>query len=125
MVFCYVFVMDYKKLIVWQKSFKLSLMIYKITTNFPKNEMFGLISQLRRCSISIPSNIAEGYSRISSKSFLNFLKISLGSSSELETQILISNEIGYLKDNEMKETIDLLIEVQKMLGALIKKHNSS
>lgn len=120
-----VLVMDYKKLIVWQKSFELSLMVYKITSKFPKSEIFGLSSQLRRCSISIPSNIAEGYSRISSKHFSNFLKISLGSSSELETQILISKEIGFVKEDEFKEFASLILEIQKMLGALIKKHNSS
>lgn len=91
--------MDYKDLIVWQKSFLLAKLVYKITEKFPKAEIYSLIDQTRRCSISIPSNIAEGYSRLSSKQFLSFLRISLGSLSELETQLLLSKEIGYLKEN--------------------------
>jgi four helix bundle protein len=115
--------MNYKDLIIWQKSFKLSILIYKLTNKFPKNEQFGLVSQIRRCAISIPSNIAEGFSRYSKKYFLQFLRISMGSASELETQLLLSKEIKYTEDSDLIEINSLLLEVQKILSTLIKKHS--
>ena len=113
--------MNYKELIVWQKSFKLSVLIYKLTEKFPSKERFGLTDQMRRAGVSVPSNIAEGYARASKKYFNNFIKISLGSVSELETQLLLSIEIGYLEKQDAEEVNGLIIEVQKMLGAIIRK----
>lgn len=95
--------MNYKDLILWQKAFKLSYLVYELTDSFPKQEQFGLTSQIRRCAVSVPSNIAEGFGRVSKKYFHNFLKISLGSLSELETQILLSEKIGYLKKDQVKK----------------------
>lgn len=112
---------SYKELIVWQKSVKLSLLVYRITREFPKDELYGIVSQLRRCAVSIPSNIAEGYSRRRKMEFLQFLHVAYGSAAELETQLLISKELGYLSDRNFTEANSLLIEVMKMLNALILK----
>lgn len=111
----------YKKLIVWQKSYKLSLEIYKITREFPKDELYGLTSQLRRASVSIPSNIAEGNVRNSRKEYIQFLHIALGSSVEVQTQLSISHDLNYLKTKDYDEIISLLEEIIKMLNAIIKK----
>jgi four helix bundle protein len=113
--------MDYKELIVWQKSFELTKKIYQLTSKIHKEEQFGLISQMRRCSVSIPSNIAEGYGRFSKKYFLNFIKISMGSLLELETQVLLSKDLELV--SETKEIEDYITEIKKMLSTLIKKHS--
>lgn len=112
---------SYKELIVWQKSYKLCTLIYKITETFPKKEDFSLISQMRRCSLSIPSNIAEGYNRNHRKEFIQFLQISYGSSAELETQILLASEIGYINKADSEELLSLLTEILKMLNTMIQK----
>lgn len=117
--------MNYKDLILWQKAFKLSYLVYKLTDSFPKQEQFGLTSQIRRCAVSVPSNIAEGFGRVSKKYFHLFLKMSLGSLSELETQILLSEKIGYLKKDQTKEIDELLLEIQKIIGKIIKTSSSS
>ncbi|MCX6757041.1 MAG: four helix bundle protein [Candidatus Nomurabacteria bacterium] len=114
-------ILSYKELIVWQKSYKLCTLIYKTTETFPKKEDFSLTSQMRRCSLSIPSNIAEGYNRNHQKEFIQFLQISYGSSSELETQILIASEVGYIDKENSKELLSLLTEVLKMLNAMMQK----
>lgn len=110
---------SYKELIVWQKSMTLVKELYKITEHFPSNEQFGLTSQMRRASVSIPSNIAEGWGRLSRKNYIQFLRISRGSLFELETQILITKELKYIKDSEAIE--GLIIEISKMLNSLIRK----
>lgn len=112
---------SYKDLIVWKKSYQLSILIYKLTKKFPKDEVYGLISQIRRCAISIPSNIAEGYSRYRKLEFAHFLQISFASGAELETQILISKDLDYISQNEFDEVNSLLIEVMKMLNSLMSK----
>ena len=89
-------IQSYKDLIVWQKSMTAAKMTYEITNKLPKCEIYGLINQMRRAAVSIPSNIAEGFSRHASKSYRNFLLIAYGSKSELETQLLLCVEIGYL-----------------------------
>lgn len=86
---------NFKELIVWQKSIDFSIKIYEITNGFPKEEIYGLSSQIRRCVVSIPSNIAEGAGRNSKKEFSHFLSIALGSSFELDTQIILAQRIGY------------------------------
>lgn len=93
--------------------------IYECSKNFPKEEKFGLTSQMRRCSVSIPSNIAEGWGRFSRKNYIQFLRISRGSLYELETQIIITKELNYINDSESLER--LIIEISKMLNSLIKK----
>lgn len=110
---------SYKELIVWQKSMTLVKELYKITEHFPSSEQFGLTSQMRRASVSIPSNIAEGWGRLSRKNYIQFLRISRGSLFEWETQILITKELKYINDSEDIE--NLIIEISKMLNSLIKK----
>lgn len=114
-------VKSYKDLIVWQKSFDLSLQIYKITKVFPKDEIYGLVSQMRRCAVSIPSNIAEGYGRNRRKEYVKFLQIGYASGAELETQLLLAKELGYIKIDKYKLVNDLMQEVMKMLNVLIRK----
>ena len=91
---------DFKSLVVWQKSVSLVTEIYHLTENYPKNEIFGLTSQIRRASISIPSNISEGHSRRSSNDYIQFLKIARGSLAELETQILISKNLNFISEKQ-------------------------
>ena len=87
---------NYKELNVWQKSYKLCLHIYKVTKRFPRDEMYGLTSQIRRSAVSIPSNIAEGYGRKTTLEYVRFLYIAYGSVCELETQTMISGDLGYV-----------------------------
>lgn len=112
---------DYKDLIVWKKSYSLSLLIYKITKAFPNDERYGLASQMRRCGVSIVSNIAEGDRRQYIGEYVQFLYVSFGSCSELETQIMIARDLEYLKDKELKEIVDLITEISKMLISMISK----
>lgn len=112
---------NYKELKIWQKSMDLVEKVYKITSNFPIEEKFGLISQIQRCAVSIPSNIAEGAGRNSNKEFRNFLGIANGSTNELNTQLLLSIRIGYVKEEDLDEIINLITEIQKMNFTLIKK----
>lgn len=111
---------SYRDLIVWQKSFKLCLDIYRITKNFPKSEIYGLTSQIRRAAVAIPSNIAEGYSRRSKLEYLQFLSIAFASGAELETQILIAKECHFLNEVDFDMVNSLLSEVMKMLNTMIK-----
>lgn len=112
-------VKSYKELIVWQKSMKLVTLIYDLTKTFPEDERFGLTSQMRRCAVSVPSNIAEGWGRMSRKNYIQFLRISRGSLFELETQLLITKELKYSNNSETIKS--LIIEISKMLNSLIKK----
>lgn len=111
--------MHHKDMEVWKLAMELVFKIYKLTENFPKDEMFGLTSQIRRCAISIPSNIAEGCGRFSNKETLRFISIALGSLAELETQILIAVELNFIDDAEN------IIEIIKKVNALLiglRKH---
>jgi len=110
----------YKDLKVWQKSMLLCEEIYLATKRFPKEEQYGLTSQIRRAVIAIPSNIAEGQKRTYKKEFIQFLRISLGSGAELETQLEIAKRVGYLDTKNYNMLINLLGEVMKMLQSLIK-----
>ncbi|HSV86226.1 MAG TPA: four helix bundle protein [Levilinea sp.] len=101
-------VRSYRDLIVWQKGIELAKRIYMITKKFPSSEVYGLTNQLRRAAVSIPSNIAEGQSRQSTKEFIHFLHISLGSLSELDTQIVIAKELEYLSDSDYQPRMQLL-----------------
>ncbi|OHT45118.1 four helix bundle protein [Flavobacterium tructae] len=111
----------FRKILVWQKSISLVTKIYKITNRFPKEEMFGLTSQIRRSSISIPSNIAEGSGRESTKEFLRFLFISLGSLFEMQTQLEIAKNIIYINEEEFNLLYEDSREIERMLASLIKK----
>ena len=110
---------SYKDLVVWQRSIELVKEIYRITKLLPKEELYGLTSQMRRSGVSIPSNIAEGHQRKNLKEYLQFLRISYGSAAELETQLIISREICPQIDFLAAES--LLKEVHKMLNTLIQK----
>lgn len=114
---------SFKDLVVWQRSMELVQEVYALTRDLPKEETFGLTSQIRRSAISIPSNIAEGKKRSTKKDFLHFLTIADASAAELETQILIVEKI-YGNINTL-QAIGMLVEVQKMLSVLIKKLKSN
>ena len=101
----------------------LAVLIYKITGEFPKEELFGLVSQMRRASVSISSNISEGYARFSDKEFIRFLQIALGSAAELETQIELSFRLTFLSEENRHISNNLTQEVSKMLTSLINNKN--
>ena len=114
----------YKDLQVWQKSMTLVTAIYKISKEFPKDEAYGLTSQMRRCAISIPSNMAEGYGRNSTNEYLYFLRIATGSLYELQTQMEISMNLYYLNRDEFDKLYELSREIERMLSSLIRKLSS-
>lgn len=109
----------FKELLVWQKSMDFVTEIYRISDMFPKDEIYGLTSQIRRVSVSIPSNIAEGNSRRSKPDYLQFLRISRGNCAEVETQLLISKNLNFLKENEYDKLNQNIVEISKMLNGLI------
>ena len=112
---------SYRDLLVWQKSMDLATEIYKLVENLPSTEVYNLTSQMCRAAISVPSNIAEGQSRGSTKDFVRFLYISKGSISELETQIEICLRLNYLSIDQTQKSISLCIEIGKMLNSLINQ----
>jgi four helix bundle protein len=112
---------DTSKLIVWQKSHELVLTIYKITKDFPRDEQFGLTSQLRRAAVSVPSNIVEGKARGSNNEYRRFLLIARGSLEEVKYQLLLAKDLKYIDENTYSGIIFLTDEIGKMLNGLIKK----
>jgi four helix bundle protein len=110
----------HKDLKVWQESIDLVTIIYEKTKSFPRDELFALTSQIRRCAISIPSNISEGAARESNREFLRFLFIAQGSISELDTQLLIATNLNLLNKDDHSLVIEKLAEIRKMLAGLIK-----
>jgi four helix bundle protein len=110
---------NYKDLQVWQKAYQLCLEVYKATGEFPKHELYGLTAQLRRAAVSIPSNIAEGYGRKTTKEYIQFLYVAYGSLCELETQILLSADLGYIGKEQCEPLADEIGAVERMLKALI------
>ena len=115
---------DFRNLEVWGKAHQTTLAVYKHTGSFPKEEMFGITNQMRRASVSVPSNIAEGCGRGSDAELSRFSQIAMGSASELEYQILLSKDLGYLALDSYQELTDKITEVKKMLTSLIKKLNA-
>jgi len=111
---------SYKDLLAYQKAYELALEVYKITKNFPKEEVYGLVSQARRATVSIPSNIAEGYRRGSRKEYIQFLNIAYGSAAELETQISLAYDLNMLNEESYRRVIGLSEEVSKLLFSLIR-----
>jgi four helix bundle protein len=105
---------NFKELKIWSKALELSVRVYKITALLPKDDRFGLISQIKRSAVSIPSNIAEGAGRNSDKEFIYFLSVANGSAYELQTQLLISNKLNFLKDEVLESMLIELDEIQKM-----------
>ena len=116
---------DYKDLIVWQKSMDLTVEIYKLVKFLPKNETYALSDQMRRAVISIPSNIAEGFGRNSTKEYIQFLSVARGSCFEVDTQLHACVRIEYLTDENVKFSFSLLNEIGKMLSAMINKLKSN
>lgn len=114
---------DYKKLLVWINSMKLVTTIYDVTNTFPKEEIYGLTSQIRRSAISIPSNISEGAGRNSNKEFKQFLSYAYGSTCELETQLIISNNLNYISITELNNLLSEIYQIQKMIFKFKEKLN--
>ncbi|MCK4810139.1 MAG: four helix bundle protein [Candidatus Omnitrophica bacterium] len=111
----------FRDLRVWKKGIELVKEIYKTTKSFPKEEQYGLSSQMRRCAISIPSNIAEGFRRKHNKEYKQFLNISLGSCAELETQVIITKELSYIKEDKENELTEIIDHICRMITNLAKK----
>lgn len=118
-----VLLVDYKKLIVWQKGIDLVVEVYKLTESFPKSEQYGLTSQIRRAAVSIPSNIAEGRRRCSQAEYRRFLHIAFGSGGELETQIEICKKVFEVKSLDYNKVDSLLGEIMRMLNKMIHASN--
>jgi len=112
-------VRNYRELIVWQKAMDLVELVYQATKQFPKEELYGLTSQVRRSAVSIPSNIAEGQARKSTAEFLNFLSIANGSRAEMETQILLAQRLKYVTNETVQPILNLAEEVNRLLNGLM------
>lgn len=115
----------FRNLLVWQKAHQLTLSVYKATELFPKDELYGLTSQMRRSAASIPTNLAEGSGRGSDTEFARFAQISMGSASELEYQLLLAYDLKFLNQDSYQQLNSSLNEVQRMLNAFIKKLRTS
>ena len=115
---------NFRDLIVWQKAMAVALEIYRLTRQFPKEEVYVLTSQVRRAAISIPSNIAEGHAR-QGREYASFLSIARGSAAEVETQLLLAVELGYIAPDSITTAQGLLVEVRRMCAAIVSKINAS
>ncbi len=115
---------NFRDLVVWQKAHELTLASYRGTTTFPKSELYGLTSQIRRCSASVPANIAEGCGKRSNPEFQRFLHIAAGSASELEYHLLLAKDLGFLAKEEYQTLDGAVTEVKRMLAGLIRKIES-
>lgn len=113
--------MHYKDLNSWQKAMDLTTEIYRLTKKLPKDELYGLTNQMRRAAVSIPSNIAEGNARFSTKEYLHFLSIARGSVAEIETQLLLCVRLGYLTQEDLEAALSSQNEVERMLNSMITK----
>lgn len=111
----------YKELQVWQKGMLLAQSVYRLTGNFPQEERYGLVAQMRRAAVSVPSNIAEGQARQGTREFLLFLSHAMGSLAELETQLVLSENLGFCQSNGSGEVLRQVDELQRMLRALRRK----
>ncbi|HKF24190.1 MAG TPA: four helix bundle protein [Candidatus Angelobacter sp.] len=115
---------DFRKLKVWDKAHQMTLRAYRLTESFPKHELFGLVSQIRRCCASIPANIAEGCGRIGNMELHRFLQIVCGSASELEYHFLLARDLGYLSPPDYASAHKEFLEMKRMLVALTRKVGS-
>ena len=111
---------SYRDLFVWQKALDLTILIYRLSEGFPRNEIYGLTSQVRRASVSVPSNIAEGYGRGSRREYLQFLYIAQGSLKELETQTILAHQLNYVTANQADRILLESEVLGKMLGSLVR-----
>jgi four helix bundle protein len=108
----------YRELIAWQKAMDLVTVVYETTSSFPNREMFGLTNQLRRAAVSVPSNIAEGQARQTTKEFLHFLSIAIGSLQEVETQMIIASRLDYLEETKVGRVLEASGEVSRLICGL-------
>lgn len=113
--------LPYRKLQIWQKSKDLTKVVYALTRTFPAEELYGLTTQLRRCAVSVPSNIAEGSQRRTNREFVNFLHIARGSLAELETQLIIASDLAYLSKQDFAVVLSSLQELKRMLHVFTRK----
>jgi four helix bundle protein len=111
--------LNHKDLILWQRALDLAVLVHQSCTTLPRSEIYGLVSQLRRAATSIPSNIAEGYARGSTKEFVYFLRVARGSMAELETQLLLAQRVGYLPESEVADLQGRIDEVARILHAMV------
>lgn len=116
---------DYKDLRVWQQAMELAKLIYQLTKSFPSEEKFGIISQMRRAAISVPSNIAEGQARNTTGEFIQFISHAEGSLAELDTQVRLAEALGFCSGDDSESVAGLLIDLQKMLSGLRRKLDAS
>ena len=118
-------VRTYRDLVVWQKGMDIVTKIYDLTRDFPASEIYGLTSQIRRCAVSVPSNMAEGYGRRSTQEYIRFLQIASGSLFELQTQLQISINLNYISNQKFAEMDNLISEIDRMLSSLINAIKNS
>jgi four helix bundle protein len=111
---------NYRDLQVWSKAYALSLDLYRLSRTFPREEIYGITSQLRRAAVSIGANLAEGCGRRTNAEMARFVRIAMGSASELDHHLLLCKDLGFLQDEDYKRVLRRLIEVRKMLGALLE-----
>ena len=111
---------DFRQLKVWEKSHQLALAVYMVTREFPKEELYGLTSQIRRSGMSIPTNIAEGCGRFTDADFARFLQIAMGSASETEYQLILAQDLGFLPKDSYEKLHNEVEEVKRMLASLLK-----
>jgi four helix bundle protein len=112
---------DYQKLKVWQKSHEFVLKIYKVTSSFPREEIYALVSQIRRAAVSIPSNISEGCGRSGNRELKHFMSIAMGSATEVKYQLMLSKDLGYIPTGDYNKLNDEVVEIRKMLASYIKR----
>jgi four helix bundle protein len=117
-------VKDYRELIAWQKAVDLVEAVYRATRSFPREEIYGLTSQIRRAVVSVPSNVAEGQARNSTADFLHFLSIARGSLKEVETQVIIARRLGYIDEKLERDLTSLTEEVSRLISGLIRSLRS-
>ncbi|MGB5981568.1 MAG: four helix bundle protein [Nonlabens sp.] len=115
---------NFKNLKIWQKGIELAITSYEITRKFPKEEKYGLVSQMNRCAVSVPSNIAEGTAKSSDKHFKIFLENALGSSFEWQTQLIIAHKIGYVSKDKFDEYESNITEIQRMINSFMDRIKS-
>ncbi|HCS87754.1 MAG TPA: four helix bundle protein [Bacteroidales bacterium] len=112
---------SYSQLLVWQKAMDVTAVVYRLVRQLPKEELYALSDQMRRCAVSIPSNIAEGHTRHSVSEYTHFISIAQGSRAELETQLLLCVRVGYLSSADIEQAMSMLEEIGKMLSAITTK----
>jgi len=112
---------SFRELVVWQKSMDLARQVHVVTLKFPKEEIFGLTQQVRRATVSVPSNIAEGNGRATTADYFHFLHVSRGSLFEAETQLELARDFGYLPDSSLESLLSLCNEIERMLNSIITK----